>query len=63
MHLDPNYDRLDKIRPVISAVQQACRMDNHGSVDRWSNDNIQGEEFYEPIHANETNKAWLQCVG
>ena len=31
---DPNYDRLGKIRPVISAVQELCRMNYHGSRDQ-----------------------------
>ena len=31
---DPNFDRLGKIRPVISAVEQTCRMNYHGSQDQ-----------------------------
>ena len=31
---DPGYDRLGKIRPVISAVEQACRSNYHGSRDQ-----------------------------
>lgn len=31
---DPNYDRFGKIRPVISAVEQTCRTNYHGSRDQ-----------------------------
>ena len=32
---DPNYNRLGKIHPVISAVQEVCRMNYHRSKDQF----------------------------
>jgi len=43
-HSDPGYNRLGKVQPVISLIQQACSSTFHGSRDQSINEAMIGSK-------------------